>query len=238
MIINKSHQEILGELKKYAGNGTKHSWNGNYLGSNHFHYNLTNTLKRQIAKDFIKNHKDLSDFEISKLLGFLYNGKSYEEKSLAGIFIEYLPGFRKQIDLKLFDRWLGCLVGWAEVDSTCQSNFVKGEILDRWEEWKPFIEKLSQDLNINKRRASLVLLTGAVYRSDDQRLLKLAFEIIDRLKSEKEILIIKAISWLLRDLTDLHKEEVAEYLEKNQTTLPKIAVREVRKKLLTGRKNG
>ena len=47
--MNKYHQEILREIKKNSGNGTKHSWDGNYLGSDHFHYNLTNVLKRQIA---------------------------------------------------------------------------------------------------------------------------------------------------------------------------------------------
>lgn len=236
--MNKYHQEILREIKKNSGNGTKHSWDGNYLGSDHFHYNLTNVLKRQIAKDFIKKHKGLSFDEISKLLDHLYKGTSYEEKSIAGIFIEYLPEFRKQIDLNLLDKWLECLIGWAEVDSTCQSNFVRGEILDRWDQWEPFMEKLSQDSSISKRRASLVLLTGAVYKNDDGRLSGLAFGIIDQLKSENDILITKAISWLLRDLTYLHKRQVEEYLNKNENTLPKIALRETRKKLLTGRKNG
>ena len=97
-------------------------------------------------------------------------------------------------------------------------------------------KQLSRIKNINKRRASLVILTGAVSKSDDKRLLDLSFEIINHLKSERDILITKAISWLLRDLTKLHKKEVEEYLKNNENFLPKVVLWEVKRKLLTGRK--
>jgi hypothetical protein len=43
-----------------------------------------------------------------------------------------------------------------------------------------------------------VLLTGPVSRSDDARFRDLAFEMTERLKRERIILITKAVSWLLR----------------------------------------
>ncbi|MDP2951009.1 MAG: DNA alkylation repair protein, partial [bacterium] len=64
----------------------------------------------------------------------------------------------------------------------------------------------------------------------------LAFENIEKLKPEKDILITKAISWLLRNLIKYHKKEVADYLKKNKNSLPKIAVRETEKKIKTGKK--
>ncbi len=76
------------------------------------------------------------------------------------MFLGYLSKLRKQIDIKSLDNWLGCLSGWAEVDSTCQSNFTEKELLENWNEWREFLIDLSKDKNINKRRASLVLLTG------------------------------------------------------------------------------
>ena len=72
--------------------------------------------------------------------------------------------------------------------------------------------------------------------SDDSRLSKLAFEQIENLKSEKEILITKAVSWLLRALVKFHQKEVFQYLEKNKDSLPKIAYREALSKALTGKK--
>ena len=82
----------------------------------------------------------------------------------------------------------------------------------------------------------MVLLTKPVRESDDVRLADLAFSNIDKLKENREILVTKAISWLLRDLINNHRQRVEEYLKANQDTLPKIAIRETRMKLLTGRK--
>lgn len=234
--MHKYHQDILGEIKRSAGKGTKHSWDSNYLGSKDFHYNISNPIKRQIIKNWITNHQDLSLAEFTRLLDSLYKGKSYEEKTMAGYLLGYLPKFRKQIDIKLLDGWLDYLNGWAEIDTTCQGNFTVEELLSNWTKWEKFIKKLSEDKNINKRRASLVLLTGPVSHTDDKKISGLAFEIIDILKSEKDILITKAISWLLRDLTKLHKKALEDYLRKNEKSLPKIAIREVKRKLLTGRK--
>lgn len=148
----------------------------------------------------------------------------------------YLGKLRKQVKPKDIDRWLNNLKGWAQVDSLCQSNFTAKDLLDNWNNWKRFLIKLSKDKNINKRRASLVFLTKPVRDSNDRRLAKLALKNINKLKAEKEILITKAISWLLRDMIKNHRKKVESYLKENSKTLPKIAVRETKKKLLTGRK--
>ena len=55
---------------------------------------------------------------------------------------------------------------------------------------------------------------------------------------EKEVLITKAVSWLLRSMIKYYRNEVTDYLNENKESLPKIAVREVSIKLETGRKNG
>lgn len=233
--MDKYYQQILTEVKKHAGKLPNHSWNNHYLGNSHSHYQLSNSLKRQIIKDWLRD-KNLTLEELIVLENQLYQGKSYEEKYLAGVLWGYLPKLRKQLEPKLLDKWLGELIGWAEIDATCQSNFTAQELLDNWLEWEKLIKKLARDKNINKRRASLVLLTGVVAKSNDKRLSDLAFEIIDRLKSEKDILITKAISWLLRDLTYLHKRQLEDYLKTNADSLPKIAVRETKRKLLTGKK--
>jgi 3-methyladenine DNA glycosylase AlkD len=72
--------------------------------------------------------------------------------------------------------------------------------------------------------------------SEDARLADFAFMNIDKLKKEREILVTKAISWLLRDLIKHNRPRVETYLKENEDTLPKIALRETRTKLLTGRK--
>jgi 3-methyladenine DNA glycosylase AlkD len=63
----------------------------------------------------------------------------------------------------------------------------------------------------------------------------IAFQNIERLKSEKEILITKAISWVLRSMVKHHRPTLIEFMKEKD--LPAIAVRETRRVLETGRKN-
>lgn len=235
--MNKYHQEILGEIKKKSEATKPTTWGPEYHGNAHPTYHLSVPFKREIIRSFIGSHSELSNEDYYSLLDSLYSGESSEEKTMAGLLLGYLPKVRQEVDLKRFDLWLGELVGWGEVDSTCQSNFKVVEILKRWDEWHGFIFNLSKDSNINKRRASLVLLTGPVYdKKSEQKVADLAFEVIDGLKGEKEILITKAISWLLRSLVDWDKKQVKDYLGKNESSLPKIVVRETRRKIQTGKK--
>lgn len=110
------------------------------------------------------------------------------------------------------------------------------DLLGDWPAWSGFIRRLAKDANINKRRAALVLLTRSCRTDPDPGLGALAFETIDALKGEREIIITKAVSWLLRSLSDQHPAKVAAYLDVQGSTLPAIAVRETRAKLATGRK--
>ena len=84
----------------------------------------------------------------------------------------------------------------------------------------------------------MVLLCSPLRKAADKRLATVALANIDRLKHEKEILITKAISWLLRSMVKHHRKEVVTYLKANQQSLPKIAVRETQKVLDTGKKTG
>ncbi len=90
--------------------------------------------------------------------------------------------------------------------------------------------------DVQKKRASLVLLTRAVRESNERQLADLAFANIQKLKSNRDILITKAISWLLRDLIKHHRIAVEDFVQNNRGTLPKIAIRETKTKLLTGKK--
>jgi len=237
-ITNKHHTDFLKELEKHAGQGTKYQAerDKSYIGSSKFSYNIKTPIKKQIVKNWIKKHPRISISEYVELLNSLYSGESHDERSIAGKLLKFLPRLRRQVDPILLKKWLNNAEGWAEVDSICQSNFSAEEILSNWDVWRKMITDFSTDKNIHKRRASLVLLTSPVRQSIDSRLAKLAFEDIERLKGEKDILITKAISWLLRDLIKNHKGDVKSYLDRNKNSLPKIAVRETTRKLLTGRK--
>lgn len=234
------HQEILSEIKRQAAQeGASYVDHGDdYIGTTKPCYLIRTPVIRQVAKDWIKCHPDLTSGDHLDLLNSLSQGKSHNEFSFVGILLEYMPKLRKTLKPRHLDGWLERAEGWAEVDSICQSSFTAEELLANWKQWKNWLVSLSKSSNVHKRRASLVLLTKPVRDSTDARLSDLAFANVERLKREKDILITKAISWLLRELIKNHRQEVETYLRDNQDSLPNIAVRETRNKLKSGRKSG
>lgn len=235
---NIHHLEILTELKKNAKSlpESQKERVKSYAGTTKFCYLIDANAVRQIVRKWIRMHPELSPHEYVELLSSLFRGKSHDELCVAGRLLELTPKLRKTVEPHLLDTWLNSAEGWAEVDSICQSDFSAEELLASWDKWKALLIRLASDNNVHKRRASLVLLTKPVRESEDSRLADLAFMNIEKLKHDKSILITKAISWLLRALTKNHRQRVEAYLDENKEDLPKIALRETKKKLLTGTK--
>lgn len=227
-------QTIISELKSMAGTGNKAQSSSSYTGSHHYFYAVPVPKRRALLKAIIK---DREADELLLLADALFKGRSHEEKTMGAMVLTYRPDVRQLCDLATLDNWLGELVGWAEIDAFCYNTVSPEEILAELKAWKQFICALAHDANINKRRAALVFLTHPTARSSDERLHALAFKLILQLAPEKDILITKAISWLLRSQIDTRKNEVAEFIKTHESVLPKIALRETRRKLLTGKKN-
>ncbi|MCL4366657.1 DNA alkylation repair protein [Patescibacteria group bacterium] len=209
---------------------------GKYLGTTHQLYRLSNPQQRQIAKDWAKKLKTQQAAEVVDLLSSLYQSCSYEEKTLPSFLLEYLPQLRVVLDPSILDQWLETLEGWAEIDTLCAGPWSAQDFLEQWGKWEKLLQNLVKDKNPVKQRASLVLLVKPVRQSVDPKLANIAFVNIEKLKSSQDILITKAVSWLLRSLITQHKQTVKEYLAKNADSLPKVALRETQRKLLTGRK--
>jgi 3-methyladenine DNA glycosylase AlkD len=237
------HRVLISRLEKHRRNRAHSQANDSYLSSGHRYYDVSVPTLRTLAKAWLNENAGIPDAEFLAVLDGLYRGKSYEEKVLASILFSYHRTGPGTIGPKLLDGWLDYLVGWAEIDSLCvclssaaRRNFTEDEILADWSEWERFIRKLSRDKNINKRRAALVFLTVPLRYSEDQRLAALGFEVIEKLKPERHIMITKAVSWLLRSMVRHHERAVAAYIRENRHSLPAIAVRETTRKITTGRK--
>lgn len=237
--MHPEHRKLLAQIRA-VGQPPKRGRpgeNDSYTGSGHIFYQVSVPARRKLARSWLAAHRGSPPAEVLALVESLVTGASHEEKTLAALMLGYSSSARAALRPADVDRFLDHLQGWAEIDSLCQNVFKAEQLLLDWHSWRSLIERLSRDLNINKRRAALVLLTGPTRRSNDERLRALALEIIAALSSERDILITKAISWLLRALTTHHAGFVRRYLDDNAASLPKIALRETRTKLETGRKN-
>jgi 3-methyladenine DNA glycosylase AlkD len=230
------HKEILALIKARSGKGTQHTDLDSYLGNSHPRYPIAVPVLRTIARAWMLEHKSMSHVELSNVLSSLAAGKSGTEKSMVGTLLDYATAEQKGFSPKLLDEWLGHLIGWAEVDSLCTGKYSATEVPRNWKAWQPLLRKFSKSDNIQKRRASIVLLCSPLSKASSPALAETGFENIDRLKHEKEVLITKAISWLLRSMIKHHRTQVEDYVNENLDSLPKIAIRETLQKLKTGKK--
>jgi len=236
--MNLHHEEILKRIKINSGTPTKHTFSDSYLGNEHPRYPISNPVLRSVLKEWMKENQELSVTGFTKLLTSLIGGVSSTEKITVGLLLDYATPAQKQFNPKLVDTWLNHVIGWVEVDSLCTNKYTSTEIASKWKQWKPLLIKFSKSKNIQKRRASIVLLCIPLRKPDNEELVEVALQNIDRLKGEKEVLITKAISWVLRSMIKQYRKRVSAYIAENKTTLPAIAVRETMMKLKTGRKSG
>ncbi|HKN01071.1 MAG TPA: DNA alkylation repair protein [Candidatus Binataceae bacterium] len=241
--MHAHHKVLLAGLEKHRRNRVHSQTNDSYLSSGHLYYDVSIPVLRTLAKVWLKENKGVSDSEFLAVLESLYRCKSYEEKILASILLSYHRTGRRTVGPKQLNTWLDNLVGWAEIDSLClcsssaaRRNFTSEEILANWGEWERFVRGLSLDKNINKRRAALVFLTAPLRYSKDKRVAALGFEVVEVLKPERDIMITKAVSWILRSMVRHHKRAVANYIKETRDSLPAIAVRETTRKIATGQK--
>ena len=236
--IAAEHAGLVAQLRAAGTPYRGGQQNDSYTGSGHPFFNVSAPELRRIARVWLAGRRKAADADLLAVIARLFTGEAYEEKVLAAVLLGANARMRRLGTAALTDGWLDCLQGWAEIDSLCASVFGPDEMEADWPAWQGLIRRLSRDANINRRRAALVLLCRPTRLSADPRYRDLSFEVIERLKAERPILITKAVSWLLRSMTNHHGAAVAAYLDANAATLPAVAVRETRTKLRTGTKSG
>ncbi len=237
--MHPDHATLLTELKR-LDRSQRHPGGGNdsYGGSGRPFYFVGVPERRAMLRRWTAANKKASAAEVLALVESLSDGESHEEKTLAAMLLGVCPKARAEVTPADLDRWLGKIKGWAEVDTFCQNLFPAEQMLADWPAWRTFLDGLSLSPNINKRRAAMVLLNAPVHYTDDPRFADLAFIVLERLKGERDILITKAVSWLLRSMAARHRAAVERYLAAEAKSLPAIALRETKVKLATGTKSG
>jgi 3-methyladenine DNA glycosylase AlkD len=236
--IAAEHRALLVQLRAAARPYRGGVQNDSYSGSGRPFLNVSAPERRRQVRAWLAAHRSASNADLLALADSLFTGETHEEKTMGALLLGLSARARRAATPAMVDGWLGRLNGWAEIDCLCASVYSAGELAADWRAWRGLIEQLSLDPNINKRRAALVMLTTPTRTSADIRFRDLGFSVIQRLKGERDILITKAVSWLLRSMAARHGPAVGAYLEAESASLPAIAVRETRTKLRTGTKSG
>jgi len=85
------------------------------------------------------------------------------------------------------------------------------------------------------RRAALVSTVALSRRGLAEDVAKV-IEVCTQLSADREDMVVKALSWALRELSKKHPEQARRFVAKHQPVLAARVIREVENKLTTGRK--
>ncbi len=231
-----AYDDLIARMRSHSGQGTTHSADPKYMGSENESWNISVPVRRKVLKEWKRAHADLTQSQFDKILESLAHGSSYDEKVLLGLVLEAFPHLRQKVSPRSVQKWIGHLSGWAEIDSLCQSVFSEPEILGNWDDWSETLSDLSSAEGLSERRGALVLLTLPVRRCRDKRLCQLSLKVIVRQREVDDKVVTKAMSWLLREMCLNYPAEVREFLDQQSDWLPKFVVREVQRKLATGKR--
>ena len=192
---------------------------------------------RPIVKDFRKQFKSAPVEEVIDFAKLLKATRILEAQQIAFELLDKNKAVLQNITLE------DCLVlgegidNWVSVD--CFAGMVAGPA---WREGRipdEVVEEWAVSEDHWWRRAAVVCTVALNQKSrggsgDAGRTLN----ICSIVASDKDDMVAKALSWALRELAKREPEPVVAFVDQNESVLPKRVVREVRRKIETGRKYG
>ncbi|RPI22658.1 MAG: DNA alkylation repair protein [Acidobacteria bacterium] len=191
---------------------------------------------RKIVRSWVQTHRHTPWPEVLSLVESLTCAPSQEERALAIVLLQSNPGRIPELEWDHFDRWRKLLDNWALTDGLGTIAFgpwIKADAASR-------VARLSfliREPDVWSRRLALVA-TVPLNRDRRTALPDLSLALVDQVKHEREPMVTKAVSWVLRELTKTHRDRVFDYVEKNRRLLAPLAIRETENKLRTGLKSG
>jgi 3-methyladenine DNA glycosylase AlkD len=199
-----------------------------YVGTDLEYINASTPDLRRLAREL---DRELPD-DWRRCCEALWERPIFEVRVLAILLaVRHRRAFVKG-DWAFFKVWLDTAQGWAMVDALTTDLFAA--VLKLYPELAMRARAWSKSRNLWLRRASLAVFCRP---ARDGEFADIAFENLTRLASEKDPMIYKAVSWLLRNYAATHKRRVESFLKEYEDTLHSSVLREVRTKIKTGKKN-
>ena len=191
---------------------------------------------RRAARDAVRELEDAPPDVVLALARALIGTDTLEGRFAAYEVLGRHKGVRATLDAPAVES-LGCgMDNWASVDAYCWlvagPAWLEGRLGDGT------IERWARSEDRWWRRAALVCTTALNKRSlggrgDAARTLKIGH----MLAADHDDMVVKGLSWALRELAPRDREAVAGFLEEHDGVLAARVKREVRNKLETGLKN-
>jgi 3-methyladenine DNA glycosylase AlkD len=184
-------------------------------------YGLSMSAANKIANNYWKEIKSLSKQEIFSLCEDLYRSDYSEEAAVASEWAPKLTGLFAPVDLALFKKWIDSYLNdWAKCDGFC--NHTVGNFVQKYPESIKEIVSWTTSSNRWMKRAAAVSL---IIPAKKGLFLKEIFTISDRLLTDKDDMVQKGYGWMLKEASQMHQDEVYQYVLKHRKDMPRTALR-------------
>jgi len=236
MDLNNQVSEIEAQLDQFS-DPERVEWAKNSYPTSMIVKGVTVPSIRPIVMDLNKRFKKSSPEEVIEFAKLLNATRILEAQQIAFEVLDKHKAARQSLtleDLLVFgdgiDNWIsvdyfaGLLAGpaWRE-------GQIPDEVIEEWATsedkwWRRAAVVCTVALNQKARGGS----------GDAAKTLKICKFIVD----DKDEMVAKGLSWALRELAKRDSDPVIEFVDQYESVLPKCVVREVRRKIETGRKYG
>ena len=184
-------------------------------------YGLSMSAANKIAVNYWKEIKSLSKPEIFALCEDLFKSDYSEEAAVASDWAPRLTNQFEPADLALFKRWIDSYLNdWAKVDGFC--NHTVGNFAQKYPASITEIVSWASSSNRWLKRASAVSL---IIPAKKGLFLYEIFTICDRLLTDKDDMVQKGYGWMLKEASNLHRDDVYHYVLKHRHDMPRTALR-------------
>ena len=190
---------------------------------------------RPIVKDLNEKFKKEEAREVVDFAKQLNATRIFEAQQIAYEVLDKHKAARRSLMLEeIFELGEG-IDNWVSVD--CFAGYIAGPSWREGQISDEVIKGWAKSENKWWRRAAVVCTVALNQKArggegDPEKTLKICSLVAD----DQEDMVAKSLSWALRELAKRDSKPVVEFVNKNESVLPKRVVREVRRKIETGRK--
>ena len=184
-------------------------------------YGVKTAVVKKISKENFGLLKDRSKPNIFELCEKLWQSGYIEESFVACKWSYFIHKEYEPVDFEIFEKWINTYVNnWASCDTLC--NHTMGAFIEMYPEYLSKLKGFTGSDNRWMRRASAVSL---IIPARKGKFLNEIFEIADRLLVDEDDLVQKGYGWMLKVASQLHQQEVFDYVIKHKSIMPRTALR-------------
>jgi 3-methyladenine DNA glycosylase AlkD len=191
---------------------------------------------RATRRDFSKRLANADPAFVMKLAVNLLKLSAFEFRFIAYELVQHHRATVSSLDAATLERLGDGMNSWPAVD--CFACYLAGPAWREGQIGDSVVRRWSRSRNRWWRRAALVATVPLNNKTrggagDSQRTLDICRLLLD----DRDPMVVKAMSWALRELAKRDALPVSEFLRKERARLAPQVLREVKNKLTTGLKN-